>query len=623
MRKIISFFLIAVFLIIPVSAASSSSPDVEYVQKAGFWTWAAGQNEFLHGLIGSTGASCPNSEDGYHHASSYQRPEASWGGLTGYYKCICDLCGAEFKAYESDLQQSYEAQVEELPAPSYNSSGKLLLPLSHDYIKITCDEGSVANAYVYRHCEHYTGSLGLSYSIHPSGSLESDKHYLFCLDCNVSSISLVPLSGKSSFSYRSGRSVECTFFYSATAPIDGYFTISPGQACSVNFLNSDGRYNSIVSIGEVEVSPTFFLSYGSFQSSKFFAKGDKISFSFSIRESGGGRSLSVQAFTPIVEVVPFTTLSDNFYNIQSRPTSITGNYGIIGDNGQIIKVEGDKIVNETNNTIYNPATGETHTLSDWSYNYTDRSYTVTTETGDTITVTYGDENVTIKEGDTTYNIYYLVDGGGSETPGPEVCDHDWAEDSTIRPTCSTPGKITMTCSKCSQTKTENLPALGHNWTVDRTVQTSYDEQGNLVQQGYTIYKCSVCGEQYKDSEGTGPPGTPGGSGPGSSGGDGEKSIWEKIGEFFGTIGGGFLEIIGAVAGKLLDALTKLAEMLLGKLKTVVETILTIFDEVPALFGGFLDFLGAVFPFLPPEITTILTFGVIAITFIGILKAVRR
>lgn len=335
-------------------------------------------------------------------------------------------------------------------------------------------------------------------------------------------------------------------------------------------------------------------------------------------------SLNGSYHAPIYKVTPVDfLLGSTTYNITTRPTSISGDYGIIGDNGQIIKVEGDKIVNETNNTIYNPATGETHTLSDWSYNYTDRSYTVTTETGDTITVTYGDENVTIKEGDTTYNIYYLVDGSGSENPGPGVCDHIWTEAGRTDPTCSTPGKVTSTCSKCNQTKTNPIPATGHTWVVDRTVQTSYDEQGNLVQQGYTIYKCSVCGEQYKDSEGTGPPGTPGGSGPGSSGGDGEKSIWEKIGEFFGTIGGGFLEIIGAVAGKLLDALTKLAEMLLGKLKTVVETILTIFDEVPALFGGFLDFLGAVFPFLPPEITTILTFGVIAITFIGILKAVRR
>lgn len=325
------------------------------------------------------------------------------------------------------------------------------------------------------------------------------------------------------------------------------------------------------------------------------------------------------AYSISIELDTFGPISGTTYNIQSRPTSITGDYGIIGDNGQIIKVEGDKIVNETNNTIYNPVTGETYTMSDWSYNYEDRSYTVTTETGDTITITYGDENVTIKEGDTIYNVYYLVDGSGE--PGPDVpggCDHTWTETSRADPTCSTPGKVTSTCSKCNQTKTETIPATGHSWVVARTVQTTYDEEGNLLQQGYTIYSCSVCGEQYKDSEGTGPPGTPGGSG-----GDGEKSIWEKIGEFFGTIGGGFFEIIGAVAGKLLDALTKLAEMLLGKIKTVVETVLTIFDEVPALFGGFLDFLAAIFPFLPPEITSILTFGVIAITFIGILKAVRR
>ena len=38
------------------------------------------------------------------------------------------------------------------------------------------------------------------------------------------------------------------------------------------------------------------------------------------------------------------------------------------------------------------------------------------------------------------------------------------------------------------------------------------------------------------------------------------------------------------------------------------------EELPILFGSFLDFLAAVFPFLPPEITIILTFGVIAITY---------
>jgi len=52
-------------------------------------------------------------------------------------------------------------------------------------------------------------------------------------------------------------------------------------------------------------------------------------------------------------------------------------------------------------------------------------------------------------------------------------------------------------------------------------------------------------------------------------------------------------------------------------------VLSIFDEVPKLFGGFLDFLGVVFPYLPPEITLLLTFGVVAVVFIGIIKAIRR
>ena len=60
-----------------------------------------------------------------------------------------------------------------------------------------------------------------------------------------------------------------------------------------------------------------------------------------------------------------------------------------------------------------------------------------------------------------------------------------------------------------------------------------------------------------------------------------------------------------------------------KLSTVVEAVLSIFEEVPAMFGGFLAFLTAMFPFLPPEIITLLTFGIAAVVFIGIIKALRR
>ena len=60
--------------------------------------------------------------------------------------------------------------------------------------------------------------------------------------------------------------------------------------------------------------------------------------------------------------------------------------------------------------------------------------------------------------------------------------------------------------------------------VDRTVQTSYDDDGNLLQQGYTIYQCSICGEQYKDIQGTGSPG----------GTEDDKSLWEQLGDLIGS-----------------------------------------------------------------------------------------
>ena len=105
----------------------------------------------------------------------------------------------------------------------------------------------------------------------------------------------------------------------------------------------------------------------------------------------------------------------------------------------------------------------------------------------------------------------MVDGSGSVTP---PCDHDWqASDGTL-PTCTRPGSASYVCSKCQHTKSEVIPALGHNWQVKQTVTTQYDEEGNLVQQGYTIFECSTCHEQYKSPDGTIPPGGSSGTDPG-------------------------------------------------------------------------------------------------------------
>lgn len=317
--------------------------------------------------------------------------------------------------------------------------------------------------------------------------------------------------------------------------------------------------------------------------------------------------------------------SDSSY----RPISFVGDYGIIGDNGQITKVDNTSIVNETNNTYTNPCTGTTSTITEWTYDYSDRSYNVTTESGDTVTITYGDENITIQEGDTIYNVYYMVDedpGGEpgvdpTESPAPEVCQHKYTSVTDREATCTFAGQVTYTCSLCGHSYTESIPATGHAWDIKETVQTSYDEEGNLLQQGYTIYKCSVCGEEYKDETGTGPPGSGDGSGSGS--GEEGESIWDKLGNLIGTILGTIIDIISAVIGKILDALLALVEMIGDKLVAVVDLVLSFFDEIPRLFSGFLAFLTAVFPFLPEEVMLLLTFGIAVIVFIGIIKALRR
>lgn len=209
-----------------------------------------------------------------------------------------------------------------------------------------------------------------------------------------------------------------------------------------------------------------------------------------------------------------------------------------------------------------------------------------------------------------------------EKPGeavdPEKCEHDWEVTGGTKSTCTIPGTAEYTCSKCEKTKTETLPKLGHTWEVKQSVQTSYDETGNIQTQGFTIYRCAVCGEEYKDTDGTGPPG----GGGDSSGEDGE-TIWDKLGELLGSGIGGILKLAEAVISGLLDALISLVDMLTGKLADVVTAVMQIFAEVPQLFSGFLGFLSAVFPFFPPEIMLLLTFGIAAVVFVGIIKAIRR
>lgn len=203
-----------------------------------------------------------------------------------------------------------------------------------------------------------------------------------------------------------------------------------------------------------------------------------------------------------------------------------------------------------------------------------------------------------------------------EDVDPETCTHDWVEDEdtpSVDPTCVMAGSVTMICTKCGSTKTETIPKLSHAWEVKTTVQTSYDDEGNIVTEGYTIYKCTLCGEEYKDTEGTGPPS----SGSPDDGEDGEGGNWftslmKKLGEFLGTTIGGLLELVGTVIEKVLDSLITLVTNTIAKLTEVVN-----------LFGSFGDAVSVLWTWLPPEIVTVLVAGVTVVIFAAVIKLFLR
>ncbi len=70
--------------------------------------------------------------------------------------------------------------------------------------------------------------------------------------------------------------------------------------------------------------------------------------------------------------------------------------------------------------------------------------------------------------------------------------HVYNETITTPATCTQPGLKTLTC-ECGDTKTEEIPATGHNYNSVVTAPT-------CTAGGYTTHTCSVCGDSYQDSE---------------------------------------------------------------------------------------------------------------------------
>ena len=74
----------------------------------------------------------------------------------------------------------------------------------------------------------------------------------------------------------------------------------------------------------------------------------------------------------------------------------------------------------------------------------------------------------------------------------ETASHSWNSGKvTTAATCTTDGVKSYSCTDCSATKTETIPATGHSYTDKVTAPT-------CTEQGYTTHTCSACGDSYVD-----------------------------------------------------------------------------------------------------------------------------
>lgn len=592
-----------------------------------------------------SGKVCGYSPDKYHHS----RTIGHVGGVDEYGRytfCTCYYCGYQFKIYSSDFEYSYleTSQVigEDFGTTVVSDDNTLVWSPSHDYTLAYNNEIATHGVY----CQHHTSDVTPFSATFNCSSAESG-------------VKLSPAPGLSSFTCYGVR-----FSFSGKTPITGSYMLTYTPAYEFTVKQPDHLLYS---------SDAHWGVAGNYNAPVYqFTAGTDISrsTSFSLYNRVSGQNVTVSEYEKIdiMGYAPVFRITPNnndelleLCGIGSRPGNIPGSYGILDSNNVLVPVDTQYIVDEAAKTLTNPVTGSVYAVNSWDYDYSTRTYTLACAGGVSVSVAYGDSAVTIEDGGSVYTVYYLVPGSGYT---PEVHIHDWTPLITNEATCTAPGSVTYSCSGCSETMTEVIPILEHDWQIKSETADS------------VLYECSRCKETrtaVKDPSGSGSgsgtpsPGGPGSDGSGDSGDDNDDDsgggIFDFLGEIFdrvtGFLGGaldkafeglktffgglldtifggisaaiqgladlfgGILGVIVGVLSKFVDSLISLAEFLRDGLLDLVSSVLSLLDEFPAVFFGFLDFVQAMFPFLPAEGITAITFGITAVIFITILKLFKK
>lgn len=178
------------------------------------------------------------------------------------------------------------------------------------------------------------------------------------------------------------------------------------------------------------------------------------------------------------------------------------------------------------------------------------------------------------------------------TPGDTECSHTYQQEATQEVTCTLPGLMTYTCSKCGDSYSEIVAALGHDWQcTDHVEEVKDEETGEVIRSGYDIYTCSRCGDTYQDYSGTGAPED-----------YSDTSISKLVVRLFSRL--------GTFAGKLIAFIIGLFDKALSSVDRVITRFNELTDQITGFGGDYPTWLSGFWEVLPQELQLALTFAVV-------------